>query len=521
MLILHYTGMKTAQEAIDRLRDPAARVSSHYVVDEDGAVLRLVPEARRACHAGVSHWRGHSGLNGRSIGIEIVNPGHEWGYRDFPVLQLAAVCDLCLAILSRHPIPARNVVAHSDVAPDRKEDPGEKFDWRSLAENGVGLWPEEAPDLGTGGAVRDAGTLVEVRASLAGIGYHVAPEGGFDPPLATVLRAFQRHWRPEAITGEADGGTRARLAGGAAALPAADRSVIASSHRPAVSDPPWMKLKSSRAASSDFRHSRASGNPVLRITYHRAWVPACAGMTRQFAAARLVSVKLERSCAAISIAVHNGLEHLRFPRFATDVLKCMMVALRRRLPTRMTVAEFLSWDSGDASGRGWQLIDGEPVAMAPGSETHGAIQGELIGLLRDHLLEQRSPCRVIAEPGVVPRVRADRNYRVPDLGVTCAKPSLDLMVSEPVLLVEVLSPSNEADTRANIWAYTTIPSVRELLVVNSTRIEAELLRRDSNGVWPEQPELIGPGGTLTLVSVDLTIPLTALYRTTALLPPAP
>ena len=104
--------------------------------------------------------------------------------------------------------------------------------------------------------------------------------------------------------------------------------------------------------------------------------------------------------------------------------------------------------------------------------------------------------------------------------MTCARPSLDLMVSEPVLLVEVLSPSNEADTRANIWAYTTIPSVRELLVVNSTRIEAELLRRDSNGVWPEQPELIGPGQA-TLVSVDLTIPLTALYRTTALLPPAP
>jgi N-acetylmuramoyl-L-alanine amidase len=213
MLILHYTGMQTAREAIDRLRDPAARVSSHYVVDEDGAVLRLVPEARRAFHAGVSYWRGHSGLNARSIGIEIVNPGHEWGYRDFPVLQLAAVCDLCLAILSRHPIPARNVVAHSDVAPDRKEDPGEKFDWRSLAENGVGLWPEEVPDFGTVGAVRDAGAVVEVRASLAGIGYRVAPEGGFDTALATVLRAFQRHWRPEAITGEADDGTRARLAG--------------------------------------------------------------------------------------------------------------------------------------------------------------------------------------------------------------------------------------------------------------------------------------------------------------------
>ena len=142
----------SAQAAIDRLRDPAAQVSSHYVVDEDGTVLRLVPEERRAYHAGVSYWRGHTELNGRSIGIEIVNPGHEWGYRDFPVLQLAAVCDLCLEILSRHPIPARNIVAHSDVAPDRKEDPGEKFDWEGLARNGVGLWPEGVPDLGTGGA---------------------------------------------------------------------------------------------------------------------------------------------------------------------------------------------------------------------------------------------------------------------------------------------------------------------------------------------------------------------------------
>ncbi|MGC1408908.1 MAG: N-acetylmuramoyl-L-alanine amidase [Acetobacteraceae bacterium] len=211
VLILHYTGMPTAQEAIDRLRDPAARVSSHYVVDEDGAVLRLVPEERRAFHAGVSYWRGHSELNARSVGIEIVNPGHEWGYRDFPVLQLAAVCDLCLAILSRHPIPARNVVAHSDVAPDRKEDPGERFDWRSLAENGVGMWPQGVPDLGAAGAVRDAAPLRDVRVALSDIGYRVAPEGAFDASLATVLRAFQRHWRPEAVTGEADAGTRERL----------------------------------------------------------------------------------------------------------------------------------------------------------------------------------------------------------------------------------------------------------------------------------------------------------------------
>jgi N-acetylmuramoyl-L-alanine amidase len=213
MLILHYTGMKTAAAAIERLRDAAAAVSSHYVVDEDGAVFRLVPEDRRAWHAGVSYWRGHAALNGRSIGIEIVNPGHEWGYRDFPVLQLATVCDLCLGILARHGIPARNVVGHSDVAPDRKDDPGERFDWRALAENGVGLWPADTVDLGTAGVVRDAVTLRAVRAALAEIGYRVAPEGSLDPALSGVLRAFQRHWRPEAITGQADDGTLARLLG--------------------------------------------------------------------------------------------------------------------------------------------------------------------------------------------------------------------------------------------------------------------------------------------------------------------
>ncbi len=213
MLILHYTGMKTAQAALDRLRDPAAAVSSHYVVDEDGTVFQLVPEDRRAWHAGVSHWRGHAALNARSVGIEIVNPGHEWGYRDFPVLQLAAVCDLCLLVSARHAIPARNVVAHSDVAPDRKEDPGERFDWRALADNGVGLWPADSPDLGTTGAIRDAATLRPVRAALADIGYRVAPEGALDPALSTVLRAFQRHWRPEAITGQADDGTLVRLLG--------------------------------------------------------------------------------------------------------------------------------------------------------------------------------------------------------------------------------------------------------------------------------------------------------------------
>lgn len=182
----------------------------------------------------------------------------------------------------------------------------------------------------------------------------------------------------------------------------------------------------------------------------------------------------------------------------------------------MTLDEFLGWDPGDTSGHRWQLIDGEPVAMAPGSETHGAIQGEIIGLLRNHLIEQRSQCRVIAEPGIVPRVRANRNYRIPDVGVTCATPALGLMVPEPVLLVEILSPSKEAETRANIWAYTTIPSVRELLIVHSTRIEAELLIRRPDGTWPEQPEMLGADVVLTLPSIEFSAPLVALYRTTAL-----
>lgn len=199
-LILHYTGMQSGQAAIDRLRDPAAAVSSHYVVEEDGAVWRLVPEGRRAFHAGVSAWRGHETLNGRSIGIEIVNPGHEWGYRRFPALQMAALCDLCLGILSRHPIPPRNVVGHSDVAPDRKQDPGELFDWRGLAANGVGLWP--GPD---GAPVADPG------AALRAIGYPL-------PNLEITLRAFQRHWRPEAVTGTADPGTLARLGAVLAAI---------------------------------------------------------------------------------------------------------------------------------------------------------------------------------------------------------------------------------------------------------------------------------------------------------------
>ncbi|MBX6374552.1 MAG: N-acetylmuramoyl-L-alanine amidase [Acetobacteraceae bacterium] len=202
-LVLHYTGMRSAEEAIARLRDPVARVSAHYVVEEDGTVWRLVPEERRAWHAGISSWRGREGLNDRSIGIEIVNPGHEWGYRPFPALQMAAVCDLCLAVLARHPIPPRNVVAHSDVAPERKQDPGELFDWEGLAANGVGLWP--AGVEGSDPAVPAEG-MIRAAALLMRIGYRV---DAARPEVA--LLAFQRHWRQERVDGVADAGTLARL----------------------------------------------------------------------------------------------------------------------------------------------------------------------------------------------------------------------------------------------------------------------------------------------------------------------
>lgn len=203
MLILHYTDMESGAAAIARLRDPVARVSSHYVVEEDGSIFRLVPEHRRAFHAGISHWRGHDTLNGRSIGVEVVNPGHSCGYRPFPALQMAALCDLCLDILARWPIPARNVVGHSDVAPDRKIDPGELFDWQGLAANGVGLWPAGV----SGHSTRPAGDgIARALPLLQAIGYPVDPGR---PEI--VLSAFQRHWRQETVSGEADSGTLARI----------------------------------------------------------------------------------------------------------------------------------------------------------------------------------------------------------------------------------------------------------------------------------------------------------------------
>lgn len=180
MLVLHYTGMKSGANALDRMCDKTAEVSAHYMVEEDGRIFQLVDESMRAWHAGKSYWRGHNNINQRSIGIEIVNPGHEFGYRDFPEVQMQSVIWLCKEILSRHPIPARNVVAHSDVAPQRKEDPGEKFPWKQLAEEGIGLWP--IPGV----------TEKAVAEQLAGYGYDIAD-------LPKAITAFQRHFRPKLL----------------------------------------------------------------------------------------------------------------------------------------------------------------------------------------------------------------------------------------------------------------------------------------------------------------------------------
>lgn len=198
MLVLHYTGMESASAALARLCDPCSAVSAHYLVDEDGAVYRLVAEEQRAWHAGVSSWRGMTDINARSIGIELVNPGHEFGYRPFPEPQMVAVTVLCEDIVRRRQIPARNVVGHSDVAPRRKMDPGELFDWARLAAAGVGLWPAES-DL----CIMDPNVITDM---LAKVGYEMS-----DPVAA--LKAFQRHFRPERVTGRIDFGTARRLSG--------------------------------------------------------------------------------------------------------------------------------------------------------------------------------------------------------------------------------------------------------------------------------------------------------------------
>jgi N-acetylmuramoyl-L-alanine amidase len=239
ILVLHYTGMRTAEEALERLCDPEAKVSSHYTIDRDGMVYRHVGEELRARHAGVSYWAGVRDVNSHSIGIEIVNPGHEFGYIPFAEAQIQALIELSRGILARHPaIAPSRVVGHSDVAPNRKEDPGELFPWSQLAQHGIGLWPRRLADPPLEGGSKFAQRIsgrgqsnldpppIPSQASLAKesaspsrgeaeerlvssfaenlgrYGYGVPPD--VDWSLADVIRAFQRHFRPSCIDGIAD-----------------------------------------------------------------------------------------------------------------------------------------------------------------------------------------------------------------------------------------------------------------------------------------------------------------------------
>lgn len=218
MLVLHYTGMQTGEAALARLRDPQAQVSAHYLIEEDGRVFGLVPEERRAWHAGRGVWQGQDDCNAASIGIEIVNPGHEFGYRAFPDAQIAAVTALIGDIRERWTIPDSRIIAHSDLAPERKEDPGELFPWKRLAEAGHGLWFEPAAERikALGGLLQkgdDGIGVVVLRAGLHRLGYGINPGGDYDVETEAAVRAFQRHWRQSRIDGVADGETRARLVG--------------------------------------------------------------------------------------------------------------------------------------------------------------------------------------------------------------------------------------------------------------------------------------------------------------------
>lgn len=214
MLVLHYTGMRSGEAALAQLRDDKreGRVSSHYLVEEDGRIFRLVPEERRAWHAGVSFWKGEEHLNHASIGIEIVNPGHEFGYRAFPEAQIAAVSALLTDIRTRWQIDDSRILGHSDIAPGRKFDPGELFPWQRLAEAGHGVWAEAgtAPGEPLSEGAEGVGVFA-LQAGLTRLGYDSAPTGVFDAKTREIVAAFQQHWVQSRFDGVADGQTRATL----------------------------------------------------------------------------------------------------------------------------------------------------------------------------------------------------------------------------------------------------------------------------------------------------------------------
>ena len=222
MILLHYTGMPDVEGAIAQLCTPGTEVSAHYIVLEDGRIVQCVQEAKRAWHAGVSSWAGENDINSCSIGVEIVNRGHDWGYPDFPLRQTAAVIALCRGIMLRRNIPGHRVLAHSDVAPGRKKDPGEKFPWHSLANSGVGHWVQPAPILrGESlqlGSISDA--VMNMQTAFARYGYGIPVTGKYDGATLEVVAAFQRHFRPAKVDGICDRSTMETLHALLSSLPA-------------------------------------------------------------------------------------------------------------------------------------------------------------------------------------------------------------------------------------------------------------------------------------------------------------
>lgn len=221
MIVLHTTGMADAASAITRLCTAGTEVSAHYVVLEDGNIIQCVQESARAWHAGSSSWAGEADVNSHAIGIEIVNRGHDLGYPDFPLRQIAAVITLCKGIMLRRDVPAHRILGHSDVAPGRKKDPGEKFPWRLLADSGVGHWVEPVPIVRSEHKMLGASgdEVMALQNALAHYGYDVPLTGRYDNKTVDVVAAFQRHFRPEQIDGIADYSTLTTLNDLLATLP--------------------------------------------------------------------------------------------------------------------------------------------------------------------------------------------------------------------------------------------------------------------------------------------------------------
>ena len=196
ILVIHYTGMQSLDQALQRLMSSNSQVSAHYLISRKGEIFKLVSEEKRAWHAGVSYWRGETDINSYSIGIELENPGHEFGYSKFPKSQMSVLTELCVEIINKYSISPENIVGHSDIAPRRKKDPGELFDWKSLAKKGVGLWPEP---------ILNKITIESLEKSLNDFGYEVVD-------LRSTITAFQRHYLPDTVSGISDATTQKTLA---------------------------------------------------------------------------------------------------------------------------------------------------------------------------------------------------------------------------------------------------------------------------------------------------------------------